>query len=60
MTPAIGPMTQEYPERKARRPAAFLMIFHGVETTQKTEMMIVALQMLIYLGYNPETSLLNG
>jgi hypothetical protein len=43
-------MRHEYPERKARRPAAFLMMFHGVETTQKREMKSVARKMLIYLG----------
>jgi hypothetical protein len=55
-----GPMRQLYPERKASKPAAFLMMFHGVETTQKTHMKTVPRKMLMYFGANPEMSLLNG
>jgi hypothetical protein len=36
------------------------MMFHGVEATQKTLMMIVARKMLMYFGYKPLTSLLKG
>jgi hypothetical protein len=60
MTPARGPIMQEYPERKARRRLAFLMMFHGVDTTQKREIMRVARKMLMYLGLRPETSLEKG
>jgi hypothetical protein len=48
MTPATQPIMLEEPDKKARRPAAFLMIFHGVETTQKREMKSVARKMLTY------------
>jgi hypothetical protein len=60
MTPARGPIRQEYPDKKARRPAAFLMIFQGVEMMQKREMKRVARKMLMYLGQRPVTSLENG
>ncbi len=55
MTPANGPIRHEYPDKNARRPAAFLMMFQGVHTTQKTEMMMVARKMLIYFGQRPDT-----
>jgi hypothetical protein len=53
-------MRHEYPDKKARRPAAFLMMFHGVEMMQKMEMNMVARKMLMYLGQIPVTSLENG
>ena len=36
------------------------MMFHGVLTTQKSEMKSVARKMLMYLGYNPDMSFENG
>lgn len=55
MVPQTAPMNIEYPDRKANKPAAFLMICHGFETTQKIEMIKVARNMLTYLGARPET-----
>tara|TARA_R110002003_G_scaffold44_15_gene3366 strand:+ start:4968 stop:5252 length:285 start_codon:yes stop_codon:yes gene_type:complete len=55
-SPARGPIRQEYPERKANKPLAFLMMFHGVDTIQKSDMKMVALKMLIYLGAIPVMS----
>jgi len=60
MTPARGPIRQEYPERKAKRRAAFLIIFHGVDTTQKREMQRVARKMLMYFGFRPDISFEKG
>jgi hypothetical protein len=55
MVPQTAPMNMLYPDRKANRPAAFLIICHGFETTQKMEMISVARKMLMYLGERPET-----
>lgn len=51
---------QLYPLKNARRPEAFLIMFHGVETTQKREMTSVARKMLMCLGSKPDTSFENG
>ena len=53
-------MRQEYPDKKANRPTAFLMIFQGVEMMQKMEMKSVARKMLMYFGAMPVTSLEKG
>ena len=46
-------MRHEYPDKKASRPVAFLMMFHGVDMMQKIEMKMVALAILMYLGAMP-------
>ena len=58
--PQTDPIKAEYPDKNARRPAAFLMICHGFDITQNKLMQSVALKMLMYLGQRPLTSLENG
>lgn len=53
-------MRQEYPDKNANKPVAFLIIFQGVETMQKIEIKSVARKILIYFGAMPVISLEKG
>jgi len=53
-------MKQLYPDKNDRKPEAFLMMFHGVTTTLKTDTIRVARNMLRYRGNKPEKSFEKG